>query len=125
MEQNKPQCIVLVTWCQSLSTTVPAPKITAAIFLKSVYVADIVKKFNKNIRHHYTVVCFAPKTDIPYIWVKMKVKKLIFFMTNQIVLDPRDSAKLFFFLLWERYSSCYDPRKRTIYPKNIWKMATF
>jgi|OM-RGC.v1.031845204 hypothetical protein len=45
----------------------------------------------------FTVVVFAPKTDIPYIWVKMKVQKLIFFMTNQIVLDPRDSANLIFF----------------------------
>ena len=29
-------------------------------------------EYNESLKHS-TVVCFAPKTDIPYIWVKMKV----------------------------------------------------
>ena len=70
------------------------------------------------------MVCFASKTDIPYNQAKMKVKKLTFFMTYQVVLDPGGSTKLNL-LLWDSYSLCYDPQKIGDYPKIIWKMAIF
>ena len=78
----------------------------------------------KNFFHPSTVVCFASKTDIPYNQAKMKVKKLTFFMTYQLVLDPGGSTKLNL-LLWNSYSLCYDPQKIGDYPKIIWKMAIF
>ena len=70
------------------------------------------------------MVCFASKTDIPYVQAKMKVKKLTFFMTYQVVLDLGDSTKLNL-LLWDSYSSCYDPKKIGDSPKIIWKMTIF
>ena len=71
-----------------------------------------------------TLGCFASKTDIPYNQAKMKVKKLTFFMTSQVVLDHGGSTKLSL-LLWDSYSSCYGPKKIGDYPKKIWKMAIF
>ena len=76
------------------------------------------------IFYYSTVVCFASKTDIPYNQAKMKVKKLTFFMTYQVVLDPGGSTKLNL-LLWDSYRLCYDPQKIGDYPKIIWKMAIF
>ena len=54
----------------------------------------------------------------------MKVKKLTFFMTYQVVLDPGGSTNLNL-LLWDSYRLCYDPQKIGDYPKIIWKMAIF
>ena len=54
----------------------------------------------------------------------MKVKKLTFFMTSQVVLNHGGSTKLSL-LLWDSYSSCYGPKKIGDYPKKIWKMAIF
>ena len=76
------------------------------------------------IEVHGTVGCFASKTDIPYNQAKMKVKKLAFFMTYQVVLDHGNSIKLILGL----YLSCilcYGPKTMGYYPQNIWKMAIF
>ena len=87
-----------------------------------IFSLNLIKSFG--FLCHGTVVCFASKTDIPYNQVKMKVKKLTFFMTYQVVLDLGDSKKLNLFL-WDCYSPCYDLKKIGDYPKIVWKMTIF
>ena len=70
------------------------------------------------------MVCFASKTDIPYIQAKMKVKKLTFFMTYQVVLDLGGSPKLIL-VLYLSCILCYGPKTMGYYPQNIWKMTIF
>ena len=70
------------------------------------------------------MVCFASKTDIPYNQAKMKVKKLAFFMTYQVVLDLGGSPKLIL-VLYLSCILCYGPKTMGYYPQNIWKMAIF
>ena len=71
-----------------------------------------------------TLGCFASKTDIPYNQAKMKVKKLAFFMTYQVVLDLGGSPKLIL-VLYLSCILCYGPKTMGYYPQNIWKMAIF
>ena len=81
---------------------------------------------NKNhaFSYQYKVVCFASKTDIPYNQAKMKVKKLTFFMTYQVVLDLEGSPKLIL-VLYHSCILCYGRKTMGYYPQNIWKMAIF
>ena len=74
--------------------------------------------------NQWTVGCFASKTDIPYNHAKMKVKKLAFFMTYQVVLDLGGSPKLIL-VLYLSCILCYGPKTMGYYPQNIWKMAIF
>ena len=74
--------------------------------------------------HHCTLGCFASKTDIPYNHAKMKVKKLAFFMTYQVVLDLGGSPKLIL-VLYLSCILCYGPKTMGYYPQNIWKITIF
>ena len=74
--------------------------------------------------NHRTVGCCASKTDIPYVQAKMKVQKMTFFMTNQVVLDLGGSPKLIL-VLYLSCILCYGPKTMSYYPQNIWKMTIF
>ena len=54
----------------------------------------------------------------------MKVKKLAFFMTYQLVLDLGGSPKLIL-VLYLSCILCYGPKNMGYYPQNIWKMTIF
>ena len=54
----------------------------------------------------------------------MKVKKLAFFMTYDVVLDLGGSIKLIL-VLYLSCILCYGPKTMGYYPQNIWKMAIF